>query len=98
MKNTCSSWPWKFAAAGAAISIIFALLTMVGGWFVHGETLTSYLWMGATILISWPAQHLFGIFGWSGVPIQGLAMFATNAVILALCGAGIGLILRSARR
>ena len=98
MENSHSSWPWKFAAAGAAVSFVFAMLTMIGGWFVHGDSMTGYLWMWATMLISWPAQHLFGVSGWSGPASSFLAMFVTNTVLYALGGAAVGFMLRNARR
>src|SRR5882672_5546671 len=98
--------PSKYAVYGAALAIVLALLMIVGGLFVHGESLTSYLWMWATMLMLWPAQHLFGIFGWrwswvSGGPWGEVPAFpifmvlVTDAAILALCGAAIGFVLRS---
>jgi len=98
MENSRTSWPWKLAATGAALSVVFALLTIVGGWFVHGDSLASYLWMWATMLMTWPAQHLFGVSGWGDRAFRIFVVLVTNAVILALCGAAIGFMLRSARR
>jgi hypothetical protein len=65
LQRRAVSFPWKWAITGAIVGLLFVVAVVVlNAFFMHGESMTSYLLMWPTMLMLRPAQFIFQLFGW----------------------------------
>jgi hypothetical protein len=104
------SYSWRLPIIGAVVGVAFTYATIFFGEFsAQRESMMGYLLRWSTFLTLWPAQHIFRLFGWhwdwisrsSWGPVSLLfpafVVFITNALILALVGAGFGFLKQGKR-
>lgn len=95
---------------GAVVGLVFVIaVILLDELFVRGESTASHLLIWPTVLMLWPAQHIFKLFGlqwdwistgpWEHIPLFPISVvLVTNVVIFAVAGAVIGFALKIVRR